>query len=118
MSFEVPNPIERVDPGLARRFEAAIADALGDAHPHAVSVRFGVWDGEDDGPCFVCKIESAPRAAPGAPPAWRWWSPLVRTPEELAGHVRAGLRALDRPAEAARPRDEYWGWAATGSDGA
>jgi hypothetical protein len=110
------NPIERRDPRLAREFEEAVCHALGEAAEPLV-IRFGVWDGEDDGPRYVCKIEEAAGPALGSAPAWRWWSPMVSTPAELLAHVReaAGTRARHcASVPAATPGFEYWGWGLVG----
>ena len=117
-----PNPIESRDAGLARAFEQAVLQALGQHPTEPLVVRFGVWDGEEEGPRFVCKIEASPRAAVAATPAWRWWSPLVRTPGELADHVRQATQVRS-PRVAARmpaapPRSEFWGWGTVGQAGA
>src|SRR5215212_6889958 len=113
------NPIHERDSRLARQFEQAVAEALrggedvaGDAR---VSVRFNVWDG-DDVPRYVCKVECSgadARDREAAP--WRWWSPLVETPQELGQELRDALRAAGR--RRARPDDprpeaavERWGW--------
>ena len=110
--------IGRLDAALARQFETAVLQALGEEPPEPVIVRFGVWDGEDDGPRFVCKIEAVPTAAPGAAPAWRWWSPLVRTPAELGGWIREAVRARERSVPQPEPLAEFWGWASVGQAGA
>ena len=114
------DPIERRDPRLAREFEEAVLHALGEA-TEALVIRFGVWDGEDDGPRYLCKIEEAPRRTLGSSPAWRWWSPMVRTPAELSAHVRQAAQTRTRHAAsvpAATPAFEYWGWASVGQAGA
>ena len=118
MSFEVHNPIGRMDAGLARQFESAVVTALGEERAEELVIRFGVWHGEEDGPRFHCKIEAAPQARLGAPPAWRWWSPLVQTPAELASHVREAMRGRRRTADEPAVAIEFWGWAAVGQAGA
>src|SRR5687768_4880207 len=105
-----PNPIFRVDRTLAREFEETVVRALGEPAASLV-IRFGVWEGEQDGPRFLCKIEEAPRRALENAPAWRWWSPMVRTPGELFALVREAVQAhAARPSGGAAetPELEYW----------
>ena len=110
-----PNPIQERDARLARHFEQVVAEALRGREDLVgsapVRVRFHVWDG-DDVARYVCKVECSD--APGAhleEPPWRWWSPLVQTPQELAQELREALRRRARPEEA-RPEEpaERWGW--------
>jgi hypothetical protein len=115
------NPIQERDRGLARVFEDAVLRALAVEGDERLIVRFGVWDGEDDGPRFLCKLEARGGATLGAPPAWRWWSPLVRTPQELAGLVREAVRRRVEPSDSAREHPqpaEFWGWASATQSGA
>ena len=115
-----PNPIHQRDARLARQFEQVVAEALrsredlaGDA---PVCVRFHVWEG-DDVPRYVCKVECSGAAALNMEdPPWRWWSPLVETPQELGQELRDALRTAGR--RHARPDEpqaeapvERWGWA-------
>lgn len=115
-----PNPIQSVDPALARALERTVLEAMRNEPEEPLVVRFGLWNGEEDGPRYFCKIERVPSAAPDAPPAWRWWSPLVRTPTELAGPLQDAVgsrrrQPLDRPATHER---QCWGWGAVGQAGA
>ena len=76
-----PNPIASLGRRLAEAFEDVVWDALRRRRLHALQVRFNVW--EDGGERrFVCKVEALPNGSAEA--GRRWWSPLVRTPEELA----------------------------------
>jgi hypothetical protein len=104
------NAIDRHDPALAREFETAVLEALPDGE--ALVVRFGLWDGEDDGPRYYCKLEAVPRPRLHDRPAWRWWSPLVRTPAELAGHLADPLsgRKGNVLAPDAEGQADAWGW--------
>jgi hypothetical protein len=108
-----PNPIEQHDRALAHAFESAVADVL--PADEAVLVRFGVWDGEEDGARFYCKVEAVPEPQLDARPAWRWWSPLVRTPADLATSLADVIRRR-RTTMQARPdavvRAHHWGWGA------
>jgi hypothetical protein len=108
-----PNPIERVDPELARAFEAAVSQALPQGPP--LVVQFGMWDG-DEGVRYFCKLEAVPDRRPESSPAWRWWSALVRTPAELAAHVveMRGARKSARPDTGDPSPQTYWGWAGAG----
>ena len=111
-----PNPLDKCAPALARAFEQAVRDALRGAGTELappLRVRFAVW--EDDEVRYVCKVEGA--GAPSlksAAPAWRFWSGLVATPEELEDQIRESLATREAPRPpAARPRlpEERWGWA-------
>jgi hypothetical protein len=114
-----PNPIRRVDAALGRAFEAAVLIELESYREEPLVVRFSSWSGEDDGPRHLCKVECVPRGGMDARPAWRWWSPLVSHPDELAGHLRRALRARARPAAlAAAATRDFWGWGAVGQAGA
>jgi len=106
LSFDM-NPIEQRSPGLGRAFEDAVRHELRGARG-PLRVRFSVWEG--DGVRYVCKVEGVCRPSLEAPtPAWRWWSGLVATPDELADqlHEALAVRAAARRAEAR----ERWGWA-------
>jgi len=112
-----PNPLDESAPALARAFEQAVRDALRGAGPELappLRVRFALW--EDDEVRYVCKVEGA--GAPSlksAAPAWRFWSGLVATPEELADQIRESLATREAPRPVApRPMrlpEERWGWA-------
>jgi hypothetical protein len=113
-----PNPIRRTDAALGRAFEAAVLAELEGERDEPLVVRFNSWSGEDDGPRHVCKVECAPCAGLDAAPGWRWWSPLVRDPDELAGHLRRALLARPRPGMPAARAPEFWGWGVAGQAGA
>jgi hypothetical protein len=108
------NPIARVDAALARAFEATVAGVL--PRGERLIVRFGLWEGEEDGVRYVCKLEELPPRRLGDRPAWRWWSPLVRTPAELAGVLRDAMqaRAATPAGSRAALRRDNWGWAQPG----
>jgi hypothetical protein len=110
------NPIEERAPDLARAFEDAVRRALvatpaGAAVP--LHVRFNVWDAEEIR--YVCKVEALAAPSLEATPAWRFWSGLVATPQELTEQIRDAVAARQaaRPpvAEPARPAQDNWGWA-------
>ena len=111
------NPIDAREPALARAFEDAVRRALRDAPSLGATplrVRFTVWVGDEVR--YVCKVEGAGAARLDAgPPAWRFWSGLVATPEELGEQIADALRARATP-RPALPRgvttlQERWGWA-------
>ena len=83
-SIQFPdNPLWSHDPALGSAFE----QAEGPVH-----VRFNVWRGTPDRVSYVCKVEMA--GENGGRPAlpWRWWSPLVETPDELKGQLSEAVR--------------------------
>lgn len=110
------NPIDAREPELARMFEDAVRAALADAASLGTTtlrVRFTVWEGDELR--YVCKVEGAGAASlDAAHPAWRFWSGLVATPEELGEQIADALRARETPRPApvhrARPIEERWGW--------
>lgn len=117
------NLIEHLDADLGRAFEQAVLQSLRPEPPQPLLVRFGVWRGEEDGLRYVCRVEGAVAVSLSPEPSWRWWSPLVRTPDELATFLREALRARGQRREAkeekavAPPRtrrQEFWGWGAAG----
>jgi hypothetical protein len=117
------NPIARLDPALGAAFEEAALDALRHEVTEPVIVTFGIWRGDDDGPRYVCRVEAEPTPAFQVAPAWRWWSPLVTTPDELATCLREALTARrsagPRPAPESPQADRlFWGWGAAGQVGA
>jgi hypothetical protein len=81
-----PNPIVSIDPALAEAFEETVWEALRQRRQGAVQVHFNVWQ-EDGDVRFVCKVEALPNGSAEA--GRRWWSPLVRDPEELAAALAA-----------------------------
>lgn len=118
--FEIlPHALRRTDPALAGAFEATVLEALRFEPAEPLVIRFGVWDGDDAGTRYVCKVESVPVVRFDPPPAWRWWSPLVATPAELAAALAEALRSRRPPATVtASLRRQYWGWGAAGQAGA
>jgi hypothetical protein len=114
----VSDAIRRSDPALARAFERAVLGEMQDERLEPLVIRFGVWIGEEDGPRYLCKVERAPESSRDGGLAWRWWSPLVREPQELAQLLRAALRARRREAAAPAHAREFWGWGSAGQAGA
>ena len=109
------NPIDARDPELARRFEDAVRGALAQATSLGAAtlrVRFTVWEGDELR--YVCKVEGVPAARlDAAPPAWRFWSGLFATPEELGEQIADALHARATPPSVTRrvrPVEERWGW--------
>ena len=62
--------------------ETAALEALQGLEDEDLVVSFGVWE-DGTGVQFICKAETPPGDPLGSDPPWRWWSPLVHTPEEL-----------------------------------
>lgn len=105
------NPIEERTPGLGRAFEEAVRQELGSTAVALgpLRVRFNVWD--DEGVRYVCKVEGAGTPSlRSATPAWRWWSSLVETPDELAEQLHEALASRRAPART-QAATERWGWA-------
>jgi hypothetical protein len=89
----VENPIQRQDPALAARVEDELRQALLHEDLGAVQVRFRVCRDDDDAVRFICKVENPPRVdGDGAPPPWRWWSPLLETAQDFRRSLDEGLR--------------------------
>ena len=88
------NPIHSHDSRLAVEVEEALHHALAHEDLGSVQVRFRVCrDDEEEGIRFICKVENPPRVdGDGAPPQWRWWSPLLETAEEFRDSLREGLK--------------------------
>lgn len=113
-----PNPLQRLDGDVARAFERVVLDLLRERPAEPLAVRFGAWDGEEDGPRYVCKVEGVPTIQADQPPAWRWWSPLVRSAAELSGHLQEALRSRDRAPAAGADERQFWGWGGARQAGA
>jgi hypothetical protein len=89
----------------ARALEGVVRELLAD-DPEALEVQFGTWLADDGRLQFVCRVEAPPAAPFGGAVQWRWWSPLVDSPEQLREALSAAVqvrrRATDeRPALAA-----------------
>lgn len=97
----------RVSREDADAFERAVRETLPSGAD--LVVRFGVWEGEEDGRRrLVCKVESPPCDPLLEGPQWRWWSPLLTSPAELRGELQAALAARERalaPRAVARPAE-------------
>jgi hypothetical protein len=118
--FEIlPHGLRRTDPTLAGAFEATVLEALRFEPAEPLVIRFALWNGDEAGTRYVCKVESVPGVGFDPPPAWRWWSPLVATPAELAADLAEALRSRRPPLTVAtRHRQQFWGWGAAGQAGA
>jgi hypothetical protein len=89
----VDNPLQRQDPQLAAQVEAALRQALAQEGLGSVQVRFRICRDDDDAVRFICKVENPPRVdGDGAPPPWRWWSPLLETAQDFRRSLDEGLR--------------------------
>jgi hypothetical protein len=78
------------DPGLAQRFEDAVWDVVLAANLRSLEVRLNFWSpAAGDLHCY-CELEAAPTRGDLIP--WHFWSPLARTPRELALVLTAALR--------------------------
>ena len=88
------NPIRNVSGDLGAAFEEAVWDVLRH-EPEPFQVRFGVWRDGPEALQFVCKVETTQTCGP-ARATWRWWSPLVRRPEDLAARLREAMEGRRR----------------------
>jgi hypothetical protein len=71
-----------VPAAVAREYERAVRDALaGEDGP--LEVQFGAWVAEDGHLQVVCRVESPPADPFGFELQWRWWSPLLDSPDAL-----------------------------------
>lgn len=97
------NPLGSEDPNLARAVEAAVRRLLKDEDVGPVEVCFRVCRDETDGLQFICKVENPPFDSDDGRVQWRWWSPLMKTAEDLRDAFEDGLR-IRRERLANRPR--------------
>jgi hypothetical protein len=97
------NPLGSEDPNLARAVEAEVRRLLKDEDVGPVEVRFRVSRDETDGLQFICKVENPPFDGDDGRVQWRWWSPLMKTAEDLRDAFEDGLR-IRRERLANRPR--------------
>jgi hypothetical protein len=87
------NPILGQNPSLGAEVEEQVQEALREEDLGAVQVRFRVCQDEADGLRFICKVENPPRVDDGdGTPPWRWWSPLLETPEQFRESLEEGLK--------------------------
>jgi hypothetical protein len=92
-SIQFPdNPLWSHDPALGRAFEQAVWTVLREQAEGPVHVRFNVWRGAPDHVSYVCKVETAGENGGRSALPWRWWSPLVQTPDELKGQLTEAVR--------------------------
>jgi hypothetical protein len=78
------------DAATAAQFEDALWDVLRGYQVPPLTVRLSCWRGDPACLQYVCKVEVDPRFCYGEP-QWRWWSALVKTPEQLAEALGAAL---------------------------
>jgi hypothetical protein len=93
------------DPSVAQSFEHAVWSVLKSRSLPPRCVRFSPWKLDDGSLQYVCKVEMDPRFCLGELP-WRWWSPLVDTPQQLAACLEDALaaRAVQASPRPARTR--------------
>jgi len=100
----VENTLGPHDAELAQAAEDALREALRGEGLGEVQVRFRLCRDEEDGVRFICKVENPPRVDTDVAMPWRWWSPLLRSAEELRDTLEEGLRLRrERLALAPRP---------------
>ena len=89
----IENPILQQSPQLGRAVEEEVRRALRNEPLGLVQVRFRVCREEDEGMRFICKVENPPAVeVEGGLPAWRWWSPLLSSVEDLGAALAEGLQ--------------------------
>jgi hypothetical protein len=86
------NPILQQSPVLGRAVEDEIRRALQSEPLGTLQVRFRVCRDEDEGLRFICKVENPPSVDALDSPAWRWWSPLLTSAEDLRKALAEGLQ--------------------------
>jgi hypothetical protein len=88
----VANPLGDEDAGLAQAAEEEIRRLLDGEQVGPVEIRFRVCRDEVDGFQFICKVENPPSDGEDGGAQWRWWSPLMKTAEDLRSALEDGLR--------------------------
>lgn len=88
----VDNPLAAENPGLGRALEQEIRRLLADEAIGTVEVRFRVCRDDSDGFRFICKVENPPCDSENGRVQWRWWSPLMRSVQDLREALSDGLR--------------------------
>jgi hypothetical protein len=87
------NPLASHNPVLAAEVEQEVLRALRDEDLGSVQVRFRECQDDADGLRFICKVENPPRVdGDGAAPSWRWWSPLLESPQQFRDSLEEGLK--------------------------
>ncbi len=87
--------------GVASEYEHVVRDVLsGEGSP--LEVQFGTWVADDGHIQVVCRVEAPPADPFGLEMQWRWWSPLLDSPEGLREELGA---AVSRRRSGRVPRD-------------
>lgn len=88
------NPVALQSPQLGRAVEQELRAALQNEGLGTVQVRFRVCrDDEGEGMRFICKVENPPTVdLDRSASAWRWWSPLLGSAEDLGMALAEGLQ--------------------------
>ena len=87
------NPLASHSPALAAEVEQDVRRVLRDEDLGSVQVRFRVCQDDSEGLRFICKVENPPRVdGDGAAPSWRWWSPLLESPQQFRDSLEEGLK--------------------------
>ena len=87
------NPLAAHSPALAAEVEQDVHRALAGEDLGSVQVRFRVCQDDSGGLRFICKVENPPRVdGDGAAPSWRWWSPLLESPQQFRESLEEGLK--------------------------
>jgi hypothetical protein len=93
----ITRPPTGVTADVAREYERAVRDVLaGEDGP--VEVQFGAWVAEDGHIQVVCRVETTAAEPFGLALQWRWWSPLLDSPDALHQELGAAVarRRLER----------------------
>jgi hypothetical protein len=83
------NGIAFSDPALGRDVERHVLELLAPEDMAGIEVRFRLCRDEADDVKYICKVDYPGDVEHQG--AWRWWSPLLSTPDELRSALEEGL---------------------------
>lgn len=94
----VENPLTLVDVAMGAAAEQQIRELLAGEDMARVEVRLRLCRLDDAATVFICKLDYAGDGERGP---WRWWSPLLETPEGLRESLQEALAVRRRRLELA-----------------
>jgi hypothetical protein len=86
----ITRPIAGLPADVAREYERVIRAAL-DGEDVPLDVQFGTWVAEDGRLQVVCRVETPPADPFALEAQWRWWSPLLDSPQALQDALCAAV---------------------------